>query len=303
MSNQPPSEKKMSKYYPYKSLSRYEGLYGEFPCRAPTTYVGVEIELEKVKVISSLPSSVSITNDGSLKLDGKEFITVPIHFCYLEQELRRLFCAIKPPHVSQRCSIHVHLNARDFTHHELYRFVLLYLIFERSLFNFSGGRDNNIFCTPLYSYMPHVKKEVSKLVAGEGGIQYMSWHKYFALNLCPIWGGDEGKVLGTVEFRHMAGTIDTERIIEWINLIVSLKISAKKFGTDELLEHIKVMNTSSGYNWLVREVFREWCKHIVWQPTFKKDVEAGILAAKQLAFQQRVEEDAVEIAINNGGSQ
>ncbi len=277
--------KKLSEYYAYKKLSRYEGLHGKIATRAPTTYVGLELEFEKVSMKNNTPSSFKTVNDGSLKLDGKEFVTVPIRLCYLEQELKRLLSSMKPPFISSRCSVHVHLNARDFTHQELYRFVLLYLIFERSLFTFSGGRDNNIFCTPLHSYLPMVTENVNQLIT-EGGIKNMIWKKYLALNLCPIWGNeDEGSSrLGTIEFRHMAGTTDVELILTWISLLTSLKIAAKKFTTDELLEHIWVMNTTSGYNWLVREVFRDWCKHLVLQPNFKKDVEAGVLTAKLVAF-------------------
>lgn len=295
--------KKLSSFYEYKRLSRYEGLHGVIPIRAPTTYVGVELELEKVSLKNNPPSSFTMVNDGSLKLSGKEFVTVPIRFCYLEQELNRLFSSIGKPLISSRCSVHIHLNVRDFTQQELYRFILLYLIFERSLFNFSGGRDNNIFCTPLFSYLPMVKQEVNRL-REDGGITRMEWKKYYALNLNPIWGnGDEGSSrLGTVEFRHMAGTTDVTRILDWISLIVSLKIAAKKFTTEDLLVHISTMNTTSGYNWLVREVFRDWCKHLITQPTFKRDVEAGILMAKLVALQPIKPEKKATISLTSKGA-
>lgn len=292
-------ERKLSSFYTYNPLSKYEGLPGKMKCRAPTTYVGVEVELEKIHMTSNGPSSVSITNDGSLKLDGKEFITIPIRFFYLEQELNRLFSSFKSPHVSSRCSIHVHMNARDFTQAELYRFILLYLIFEKSLFNFSGDRFSNIFCTPLSSHLSFVQREVKRLWL-TGGVTNMTWFKYFALNLCPIWGGEEGdgdKKIGTVEFRHMAGTTDVSRIIEWINLIVSLKITAKKFNTKDLLAHLAVMNTTSGYNWLVQEVFKEWSYYLTSQPTFKKDVEQGILNAKQVAFHKEKADASIIIKL------
>lgn len=277
--------RKLSQHYTYKKLSKYEGLHGKIPIRAPTTYVGVELELEKVILKNAIPSSFHMINDGSLKLAGKEFVTVPIRFCYLEQELYRLLGAMNPPFVSSRCSVHVHLNVRDFTVQELYRFLLLYLIFEKGLFNFSGGRDNNIFCTPLSSNIRFVKHQLGRMVENNS-LGETEWRKYFAVNLCPIWGSDNqgSSKLGTVEFRHMAGTIDVKLILDWISLIVSLKIAAKRFTTEELLGHIWVMNTTSGYYWLVKEVFRDWCQHLVNQPTFKQDVEEGILMAKLVAF-------------------
>jgi len=275
-------ESKLSKYYSYNSLNKYEGLRGKLECRAPTTFVGVEIELEEVHhLYDQMPTSFTYVGDGSLKLRGKEFVTIPIRFCYLEQEIKRLFASIKTPHISTRCSIHVHLNARDFTHQELYRFLLLYLIFERHLFKFSGGRSHNIFCTPLFSYMDSVTKHINLLLK-EGGVKYMQWSKYYALNLAPIWGQEEeSKRSGTIEFRHMAGTTDVEHIIEWINLIVSLKISAKKFNTEELIENINTMNSTSSYNRLATEVFKKWHTYITDQPTFKEDVEQGVLNVKE----------------------
>jgi len=294
------ADHKMSEIYAYESLSKYEGLRGSLVIRAPTTYVGVEIELEKVKLNSNVPSSFEIKHDGSLKLDGREFVTVPIRVCYLEQELRRLFACMPPPLVSPRCSIHVHLNARDFTSQELYRFLLLYLIFERSLFNFSGGRLNSIFCSPLHEDIGRVKGEINKLYA-QDGVRLMGWSKYFALNIEPLWGVPmESAKIGTVEFRHMAGTTDVEHIIEWINLIVGLKISAKKMDTQELVKSLNKMNTISSYNHLVTEVFKDWAAHLLSQPTFKEDVEHGVLMAKMTLPIKKGEKVKTEIEIPMG---
>lgn len=296
--------KKLSSYYSYKKLSKYSGLYGKIPVRGPTMYVGVEIELEEVVLKHLPPSSFSAKNDGSLKLHGKEFVTVPIRLCYLEHELNRVFSSLsRPPLISPRCSTHIHLNVRDMTQDELYRFILLYLIFEKPLFSFSGGRDNNIFCTPLSSHLNMVIDNVRYLLY-DGGVKSMDWKKYLALNLCPIWGSEEegsGR-LGTVEFRHMGGTTDVEKILNWISLIVSLKISAKKFSNDILLEHIWTMNTTSAYNWLVTEVFKDWSKLLVTSPSFKKDVEDGVLTAKLVAFPKKVDVGIpVGISTNNQG--
>lgn len=272
--------KKLSQQYPYKKLSKYEGLLGRIKCRAPTTYVGIEVELEKVNTSYFASSAIKSTQDGSLKLDGVEFVSVPIKVCYLEQELERLKKSLISYDVSSRCSVHIHLNVRDFTQEELYRFMLLYLIFEKSLFNFSGNRWKNNFCTPLRSYPKKVLETLYKLK--KEGLQTCTWYKYFSFNISPIWGGESEKAIGTVEFRHMEGTLDIERIINWINLIVSLKISAKKFSTKELEDNILVMNTTSSYYWLAREVFKGWSSLILSQPSFKEDVEGGITYCKSV---------------------
>ncbi|MEO6066363.1 MAG: amidoligase family protein [Gemmatimonadales bacterium] len=278
--------RKFSHRFKYKPLNKYEGLLGKIVCRAPTTYVGVEIELENVSLkYSSIPSSFTRIEDGSLKLEGAEFITIPIKVCFLEEELKRLFKSLRTSYTSSRCSVHVHLNARDLTSEELKKLLLLYCIFEKSLFHFSGNRWDNIFCVPLYSY-PEL---VGKMLMGTTyeAEHLVGWYKYFALNLSPLWGGynhESAAKLGTIEFRHMEGTTNTERILTWINLIISLKIAAKKLDLTELIENIKVMNTTSAYYWLATQVFGDWETVITSQKTFQADVEACITSIKCLFF-------------------
>jgi hypothetical protein len=278
--------KKFSEIFTYIPLSKYEGLHGSLVCRAPTTYLGVEIELEQVnwkKSVTVIPKSFYTTEDNSLKANGKEFITKPLRFCYLEQELRRIFKSITPPLMSSRCSIHVHMNARDFTHMELAKFILLYSIFEKGMFNFANkkfDRWNNIFCTPLYSFPETV---INTLMTCRKEAVTFHWHKYFAMNISPIFGGETKHLLGTVEFRHMEATDDIEHIIEWCNLIVSLKLAAKKMDLEHILNYLQQMNQDSSYVRLTELVFGNWSKYFFRQETFKKDIESCITKTKYCA--------------------
>lgn len=275
---------KLSQILTYKPLSKYEGLEGNIPCRAKTTYVGVEIELEKVKrKYNSYPSSWNHTEDGSLKLDGLEFVTIPIKFCYLEKELERLFSSIHPPSISTRCSVHVHLNARDFTMDELYTFILLYMVFERTLYRISGDRWDNIFCVPLTTAIPMIQNTLTYINNGND-LTMLNWWKYLGLNISPLWGGESKHKLGTIEFRQMAGTTNISAIIEWINLIVSLKIAAKRFKKETVRHLLETMNTTSAYYDLAGQVFGEYQKYIIEQPTFKLDVEECISITKKAVF-------------------
>ena len=105
------------------------------------------------------------------------------------------------------------------------------------------------------------------------------WYKYTGLNLSPIWGGESSKI-GTVEFRQLHGTVDVEEIMQWCNLITSLKRAAQTIPRDELLAHIRTMNTTSGYWWLAKEVFGSWNKMITSLPTFQEDMENCITNLK-----------------------
>jgi len=276
---------KLGDLFSYKKLSPYVGLRGRIPIRANTTYVGVEIEVEKVLSGITLAGTWRYDNDGSLKDNGAEFVTIPIKAKYLEIELRRLFSSIKKSEATCRCSTHVHLNVRDFTLEELKVFLAIYMVFEKSLYNFSGARWNNNYCVPLFNTSSEVLNFVSRLDRMSMKDFPTFMHKYSGLNTCPIYGG-ESKLFGTVEFRHMEGTKDTTYILNWINLIISLKIFAKKTRFIDLNVHLQTMNTTSGYYWLAKEVFGNWVHLITEQKSFKSDVESCITKAKTI-FQKK----------------
>lgn len=272
---------KLSQIWSYNPIPKVESLPGKIPVSNKSIVFGLELELEKVQYkshVMTIPATWIVTDDGSLKLDGVEFISIPLKQLYLETELKRLYDGLENFKSTLRCSTHVHMNVRDFTLKELAGFVLLYQVFEKSFFKYVGlERWDNFFCVPLFE-IPTIVGNALKCM--ESNQPSMTWKKYSALNLCPIWGGDGSKTLGTVEFRHMRGTGDIESIINWVNLIARLKLAAKKMPLEEIKDHIKVMNTTSGYYWLVTEVFGQWASLLTDQPTFKEDVESCIARAK-----------------------
>lgn len=270
---------KLGNLFSYKSLPKYEGLKGTLPIYHPNIYIGIEIELEKVKV-NSIPTTFYMEEDHSLKVNGLEFISIPIRAKYLEVELNRLFSGLKQFDTSVRCSTHIHINVRDLTIEQVNKLLILYMIFEKSLFNFTGkDRWKNNFCTPLFSCPRHITKWfVTPCV---------HWYKYFALNLSPIFGGQSKKV-GTIEFRHLGGCSDVPKIISWVNLITSLKSAAIKIPMETILTHLETMNTSSAYWWLAKEVFGKLSKVITDQDSFKEDIESCITQTKYLVLDPNI---------------
>ena len=268
----------ISKLYCYKPLKVYTGLEGNLPVKHKDVVMGVEIELENVSPGYSIGTSKA-TEDGSLKVSGWEFVTIPMRMRYLEVELTRIFSGLgKETLVSSRCSTHVHMNVRDMTKEQLVNMVLLYAIFERGLYRISGDRWNSNFCVPIH----HNPNLLSVVLKNKNHLTSWYWNKYTGLNLCPIWGGDGSKTLGTVEFRQMHGSTDVKEIMTWCNIITSLKRYAQDIDQDELISHIRTMNTTSGYYWLVKEVFGKWAKLLSHQATFAEDVENAITMIKSV---------------------
>ena len=78
----------------------------------------------------------------------------------------------------------------------------------------------------------------------------------------------------------MVPDLNIPRIINWVNLIVSLKLTAKTMPLATLLELVTNMNTDSSYHTLANVVFRDWSHLITNQPTFKGDVESCVTRTK-----------------------
>ena len=109
----------------------------------------------------------------------------------------------------------------DINTHQLCDLVQLYNLYEPALFRLHEGwsRYDNIFCVPV--------RKSTAIQEGYARLLYdlehdtLSRHyvayKYSALNPNCI------SRFGTLEFRHMGGTADTEEISKWINILLQLK--------------------------------------------------------------------------------
>lgn len=228
------------------------------------TYVGIEVEVENVQTFNQVSPYWTITEDGSLRNSGREFVSIPIKAYRAEQALNVLFknTINKDVEFTERTSIHVHMNIRTLTIAQLEALVLTYMVFEKSLFSFAGeDRYNNIFCVPLVE--TDIGKHLNALIQRKH--PHVKWQKYTSLNLLPIMEK------GTVEFRHLGGTGDIARIITWINLILSLKKFALQKPPSYIWSRIESLNTTSEYKMFGDEVFGELI-HLLWNDSFNTNV-------------------------------
>ncbi len=207
----------------------------------PHTSVGIEVEVEGM---GSMGASASVFNnlkcwnvvsDGSLQ-NGIEFVSEPVWGTAITdalEELKGVFIS-HPPHISFRTSIHVHINILDMSDSQLIHMVKTYLVYEQPLFRLheEWGRVENIFCVPAFKSLD-IQKGYSSLIRGIGrGSVSTSYipSKYSAMNPNSIGS------LGTLEFRHMGGTADTDAISEWINVLLQLKVAGLN-GSDTSNPH------------------------------------------------------------------
>jgi len=233
------------------------------------THVGIEVEVERIARrggFGEIAEGVCVWNnveDGSLRNDGREFVSVPLKgedISFALSLLNEHFTKDKTciaHEFTDRTSVHVHINVLDFTPEEYVNFILTYCLVEPLLYGYAGGdRAKNIFCVPVVeSNLSGVLYEiVNEFVSGNYlnlFSQVNNWQKYGGLNLKPTTS------YGTIEFRHMSGTKDITRLTTWINLILSIKKYAKAHSLASLSETFINLNTTSEYLGTLNSIFGE----------------------------------------------
>jgi hypothetical protein len=252
---------------------------GQKECSNPDLVVGVEVEVENCGAGAGAyqralnPLGWNVTNDGSLRGNAYEFVSQPMRIKHILASLEKFYAATKfttEANFTDRCSIHVHVNCTNLTVPQLSAFALVYAVFEESIFDFIGGyRDTNIYCIPWNQCRFN-----SKLI--HGFENYLAgataeWQKYTAVNLLPL------RTQGTVEFRHMHGTSDMDKITQWLNIIGCLFAYSTKTEFKQIYEIIKNINYISNYEQFFNQVFQGY-----WQftPEIAQRLERGVISAK-----------------------
>lgn len=235
--------------------------------------VGIEVEVENVPVyLDHLQPLWLRTEDNSLRDNGWEYISAPVKGEHIEYSLRRLFRDMKkhnPKYTfSGRTSIHVHMNARTMTCDQAAAMLLLYTVFEKTLFRFIGkDREHNHHCVPVRN--SNISAMMSDIIFGRAPTGH--WQKYTAVNILPLSGK------GTLEFRHMHGTDDVDRLMVWINLLMKLKLYCYKRSYGAVVDEISKLNSTSLYLGFSNAVFEELSTHLDFRP---EDLAEGVSLVK-----------------------
>jgi hypothetical protein len=214
----------------------------------PTTFfggyknpIGIEVEVERAPVFKNPALFWTRSSDGSLKIEGAEFISIPLSGRCIDYALEELRPLITEPTClwSHRTSIHVHLNVNTFTIEQVKLLAALYACFEDLFFFFVEDlRKGNNYCYHLTDINPET------LRVGNTD------QKYCAFNM-----GNSIIEHNTVEFRHMHGTGDLKAIRRWIQLIVKLHHYVDQHSCKQIQQQIMSLNYTSAYQQLVSNVF------------------------------------------------
>lgn len=239
-------------------------------------FLGIEIELEHLRHFGgSFRDKLyqaglwTLTEDGSLRDHGLEFIMQtrggePLKGADVIRALDTFKAVMSeyighyddPPSCSSRTSIHVHVDVRDLDFPSLKKFILLYLVFEKIFFNWSSpDRYCNAYCRSTEIHYDVLERFAQILEMDDAAHQkairsISSGNKYDAMNVLSI------RKRGSIEFRMMGGTYDTERILKWVNMLLAMRIAAQDDNLilDEFPEHM----SQRGLPNLIDQVFGKW---------------------------------------------
>lgn len=240
--------------------------------------LGFEIEMENVPNMPPPPPLWYYTEDESLRNHGAEIVSLPLPDKFIKPALyilRQFLTKIadKKPDFSWRTSVHVHCNVQELSGAQFLFLLRLYIVFEPLLYFFAGEqRQTNNFCVPL------IGSSVDKILSQFFDTQHISlrnldvlWPKYAGLSVFRL------KDLGTIEYRHLPGTTDLNRLLIWSNLILSLYNSALLSNQKEIDAQILKLNSTSEYEKFFKLIFGTV---IPWDNSYKSLMEMGVVFTK-----------------------
>lgn len=191
----------------------------------PGRLFGMEIEVENVRdlppgILHAEDNHWNLTDDGSLRNNGREFVSPPLSALILRGVAIPKFYNWKKEfgyEANGRTGIHVHANVSDLDADQVRAIAALYAVLEPAVFALAGeGREQNIHCIPWYRAYGEADLLSESLEAQERAGRLQRACKYSALNVRPIL------TLGTIEFRQ-ALTFDTDReSAEWVLVVASI---------------------------------------------------------------------------------
>lgn len=191
--------------------------------RMPTAgEVGIEIECEGNKFEknnANLAPFWEFHQDHSLRgQDNAEYVLVkPIKFDQVPEAIDAIWKVMDKYgtvlDVSNRTSVHVHLNCQKFHLNRLTAFMALYFIVEEALTEWCGDhRVGNLFCLRAKD-APGLVSQIKRFVRSDGKIELRDNLHYGGLNAHALMK------YGSLEIRTLRGCTNPQTIIEWLTIL------------------------------------------------------------------------------------
>lgn len=145
---------------------------------------------------------------------GYELVSPPMSGTDGLRQIRTVCKVLNDKHVKvdRRCGLHVHHDIRDYTVDDAKRLAYFYRRFENIFDSFvpkSRRGDDNTYCRTISQVINFSALDSYTTIEQLANSVYT---RYGKLNFQPFVRQ------GTVEFRHHSGTVDAEKIVNWVVL-------------------------------------------------------------------------------------
>jgi hypothetical protein len=193
--------------------------------------VGIEIEIEGIRLPGHVAKYWHVEGDGSLRGDGFEYVSQPLPVDQVQTALVHLWetfkanrSSLKP---SDRCGVHIHLNMQTWTFQQTMTFICLYLVLEDLLVRWCGeDREGNLFCLrgkdAEYIYDILIQGQQRGTFRGLHGLN--GDMRYSSINLNSL------RKFGTLEFRALRTPKDYKTIQLWAEMLLKIREASKDFS-------------------------------------------------------------------------
>ena len=213
----------------------------------------------------------SAMHDGSLKMNGCEFVSSPLKYGSVGSAIKDLvksveaetsYDLLKIIHLSARASTHIHMNFQKETLKDLFKFLAVYYPLENLITKSCGSsREGNFFCLRMSDANGIVEMLNSCLIHPvtfnpENKAKFMLGNmrrpdmRYAALNLQSLF------TFGTLEFRALQTPKDLHQINAWIHLLKRLKDKSKTLNS--LLDPTHEISGLGPIAWAVKMLGEEF---------------------------------------------
>lgn len=191
--------------------------------------IGLEIEVEGNQFRKENYKDWKYTHDGSLRgQDNAEYVfKKPLPFDKVDtalDELWMMFAAYGSVlDVSNRTSVHVHLNVQRFSLPRFCAFTGLWFCVEELLAAWCGDhRVGNLFCLRAKD-APAIVSRFKDFFLADGSYNFSNGNHYAGFN------GNALNKFGSIEIRYLRGTTEPETIKTWVKILKRLYDMSAEF--------------------------------------------------------------------------
>lgn len=217
--------------------------------------VGVEIEVEGNSLPRDLGAYWRVEEDGSLRGESAEYVLKkPLKISEVGKAIKFLVDSLNENdsevYSSVRAGVHVHINVQDLNEVELSNFITAYMILEHALVGWCGKhREGNLFCLRVEDAEFLLEKIRAVFLRLDCRLFEDDNIRYSSLNLKAL------AQYGSLEFRSMRTPTDFSLILDWVEVLHTIKKQSIKYKSPIDLVYASIEDTEGVLKDLLKDFY------------------------------------------------